>query len=165
MEAALRSAYYFVTGNNPEADAFERIRGRDGWREAKFDIEGTPVNVAVASGLGNARKLIESIRAGKANYDIVEIMACPGGCSGGGGQPIKMGVEMAQTRAEGLYGIDKTSLLRFSHENPTIQKLYAEYLEHPLSHKSHELLHTDHTTWKMPNECSENCETCALNQQ
>ena len=87
MEAALRSAYYMVTGSNPQPDAFKEVRGMKGWKEAKFDLSGTELKVAVASGLGNARELIDAVRSGKAEYDFVEIMACPGGCVGGGGQP------------------------------------------------------------------------------
>lgn len=152
MEAALRSAYYLVTKTNPDPDAFQEVRGMDGWKEATFDLAGTPLRVAVASGLGNTRKLIRALQKGKVQYDFVEIMACPGGCSGGGGQPIKDGEELAGVRAENLYGLDKISDLRFSHENPSIQKCYECYLQRPLSHRSHELLHTDHHAWKMPGE-------------
>lgn len=95
MEAALRSAYYLVNKENPEPDAFKEVRGREGWREASFDLAGSKLKVAVASGLGNTRKLMEAIRAGKVHYDFVEIMACPSGCAGGGGQPIKDGKELA----------------------------------------------------------------------
>ncbi len=150
MEAALRSAYYLVTKENPDADAFKNIRGMDGWREATFEIAGTELRVAVASGLGNARKLIKAIRKGKVTYDFVEIMACPGGCAGGGGQPIKDGCEMAGERADVLYFLDKTSDIRLSHENPEIINLYSDFLKTPLSHKSHDLLHTDHEGWEMP---------------
>ncbi len=150
MEAALRSAYYMVTGHNPLPDAFQQLRGMDGWKEATFDIAGTLVRVAVVSGLVNTRKLIRAIRRGKAHYDFVEVMACPGGCSGGGGAPITDGVELAGERARKLYGIDRKSDLRFSHENPEITKIYEDFLEKPLSHKAHELLHTDHHAWTMP---------------
>jgi NADH-quinone oxidoreductase subunit G len=148
MEAALRSAYFLVTGKNPEADAFKAVRGLNGpWREATFAIDSVEVRVAVASGLGNARKLLDAIRAGKVSYDFVEIMACPGGCGGGGGQPICDGFELAGERDEHLYKLDADNPIRFSHENPSVLKLYEEYLEKPLSHKSHELLHTDHFAW------------------
>ena len=150
MEAALRSAYYLVTGQNPDADAFRQVRGLDGWKEAQFDVAGTTVRVAVASGLGNTRALIEAIRAGKADYQFVEIMACPGGCAGGGGQPIWDGQELAGERGDNLYGLDKVSNLRFSHENPSVIKLYEDYLGKPLGEKSHHLLHTDHNAWNMP---------------
>ena len=148
MEAALRSAYYLVTKKNPEPDAFKAVRGFDGpWREAQFDIDGTTINIAVASGLANARALLEAIRTGKVNYDFVEIMACPGGCGGGGGQPIHDGEELAQVRDANLYMLDKNNPIRFSHENPAVLKVYEEYFEKPLSHKAHELLHTDHFSW------------------
>ncbi len=149
MEAALRSAYFLVTGENPDPDAFHAVRGSEGWREADFDVNGTTVHTATVSGLGNARKLIEALKRGEVHYDFVEVMACPGGCVGGGGQPIHDGYEMAEDRAPVLYRLDKANKLRFSHENPEIQKLYADYLEKPLSHRSHELLHTDHEAWQV----------------
>lgn len=150
MEAALRSAHYLVTGKNPDPDAFRQVRGMDGWKEATFDLAGTFVRVAVVSGLGNTRKLIRAIRRKKVSYDFVEVMACPGGCSGGGGQPIADGEELAGERAQQLYGLDQISELRFSHENPSVIKAYEDFFEKPLSHKSHELLHTDHHGWDMP---------------
>ena len=142
MEAALRSAYYLVTGTNPPADAFKDVRGLDGWKEATFDVNGIPVRVAVASGLGNTRKLMEAIRAGEVEYDFVEIMACPGGCAGGGGQPIHEAQELAGERGQVLYGLDAVNELRFSHENPDIITLYKDYLEKPMSHRAHKLLHS-----------------------
>ena len=153
MDAALRSAYFLVTGKNPDADAFLPVRGMDGWKEAAFDIPGAgTVRVAVAHGLANTRKLMEAIEAGKVAYDFVEIMACPGGCAGGGGQPIHDGLEMAALRGSVLWELDKGSKRRFSHENPEVQTLYKEYLEKPLSHKAHHLLHTDHFAWEMPRQ-------------
>ena len=152
MEAALRSAYYLVTGTNPPADAFKDVRGLNGWKEATFDVNGIPVRVAVASGLGNTRKLMEAIRAGEVEYDFVEIMACPGGCAGGGGQPIHEAQELAGERGQVLYGLDAVNELRFSHENPDIITLYKDYLEKPMSHRAHKLLHTDHEAWHMPCE-------------
>ena len=153
MEAALRSAYYLVTGSNPDPDHFKAVRGYDGaWREAEFELAGAKLRVAVASGLANTRKLIEAIRAGKVKYDFVEIMACPGGCGGGGGQPICDGFELAQERDEKLYALDRENPLRFSHENPTVITLYEEYLGKPMSHKAHDLLHTDHHGWHLPCE-------------
>ena len=150
MEAALRSAYFLATGKNPDPDAFKEVRGMNGWKEATFEITGIPIKIAIVSGLGNTRKLIKEIRKRKVIYDFVEVMACPGGCSGGGGQPITDGLELARSRAENLYGLDKKSTLRFSHENPSVIKLYADYMEKPLSHKAHKLLHTDHNAWDMP---------------
>lgn len=150
MEAALRSAYYLVTGENPQPDAFKEVRGLDGWKEATFDLAGTPLRVAAASGLGNTRRLIEALRRKEVSYDFVEIMTCPGGCVGGGGQPIHDGEELAGERGEVLYGLDEVNELRFSHENPSVLKCYEDFLGSPLSHKSHELLHTDHEAWEMP---------------
>ncbi len=147
MEAALRSAHWLITGKNPDPDAFRAVRGPEGWKEAEIEIAGTKIRAAVASGLGNARSLIEAVKSGKARYDFIEIMACPGGCSGGGGQPIHDGFEMAGERGEILYRLDREAPLRFSHENPDVLALYAEYLEKPLGHKSHELLHTDLAKW------------------
>ncbi len=149
MEAALRSAYFLVTGKNPDADAFSDLRSLKGWREYTFRLGDADLKVAVASGLGNARKLCEALRAGEVQYDFVEIMACPGGCAGGGGQPICDGQELAGERGERLYTLDKANLLRFSHENPSIQALYRDYLDHPLSEKAHHLLHTDQAAWDL----------------
>jgi NADH-quinone oxidoreductase subunit G len=150
MEAALRSVYFLATGENPDADAFADVRGMDGWREATFNVVGKTVNIAVASGLANARKLVEAIRNGDVQYDFVEVMACPGGCSGGGGQPIEMNMELAQERGQNLYGLDKKSALRFSHENPSIGALYERFEGDKMMHRVHELLHTDHDNWTMP---------------
>ena len=151
MDAALRSAYFFVTGKNPDPDAFTAVRGMDGWKEATFNIPGAgDVRVAVVSSLGNARKLIEAVRRGEVSYDFVEVMACPGGCAGGGGQPIHDGVELAEDRGSVLWRLDQDELLRFSHENPDVKALYHDYLGSPLGEKSHHLLHTDHFAWEMP---------------
>jgi NADH-quinone oxidoreductase subunit G len=143
MEAALRSAYYLVTKKNPEPDAFKAVRGLESWKEAEFEIDGTTLKVAVVSGLGNTRKLIDAIIAKRVRYDFVEVMACPGGCINGGGQPIHAeDNNPVAERSKVLYGLDSHNNLRFSHENPEIIKCYEEYLEKPLSHKAHELLHT-----------------------
>ena len=129
------------------------FRGMDGWKEAKFDIPGAgPVSVAVASGLLNTRKLMTALERGEVRYDFVEIMACPGGCAGGGGQPIHDGVELAEKRGSVLWNIDKAAPSRFSHENPEVHKLYREFMKKPLSDVSHHLLHTDHQAWKMPSQ-------------
>ena len=149
MEAALRTAYNMLTGTNPDADAFKVVRGKSGIREAEVSVNGTTLRAAVVSGLANARELLDSIKSGKASYDFVEVMACPGGCAGGGGQPITDGVELASERSKKLYVLDSKSTLRFSHENPEIKALYESYLEKPLSHKAHELLHTDHKNWTL----------------
>ncbi len=154
MEAALRTAYFLVTGENPPADAFREVRdnGRSkGWREATFDLAGTPVRCAVASGLGNARRLIRALRRGEVQYEFVEVMACPGGCAGGGGQPVDgSDREKAAPRGAVLYDLDRKAELRFSHENPAVQALYQEYLNAPCSEKAEHLLHCDHFAWQMP---------------
>ncbi len=150
MEAALRTAYYYVTGSNPEPDAFKNVRGLDGWKEASLEVNGIQLKVAVASGLGNARKLIMALRRGEVHYDFVEIMACPGGCSNGGGLPIHDGFNMAPERIAELYGLDKNNNIRFSHENPDLKVVYDEYFGKPLSEKAEELLHTDHFGWEIP---------------
>ena len=152
MEAAVRSAYYLVTGKNPDADFFTDVRGLDGWKEAVADIDGTKVRVAVAHGLGNAARLLDAIRDGRVSYDFVEVMACPGGCVGGGGQPIHDGCELAAERGQVLWGLDANAKIRFSHENPDVQACYREFLGAPLSPLAEELLHTDHHAWTMPNE-------------
>ncbi len=146
MEAALRTAYCLVTGENPDPDAFCEVRGlgEGPWKEAVFDVAGTKVRTATVHGLGNARKLLEAIKHGEAEYDFVEVMACPGGCVGGGGQPIHDGIEMAEDRAKELYKLDKNKNIRFSHCNPEIHTIYKEFLGKPLSPESHHLLHTDH---------------------
>ena len=140
MEAALRTA----TGNKVE---FEAVRGKDGIKRATVDVGGTLVKAVVAHGLANAQIIMEEIKSGKADYQFVEIMACPGGCIMGGGQPIKSSkirqtIDVRAKRAEALYDIDERSTIRKSDDNPVIKKLYEEYLEKPGSHKAHELLHT-----------------------
>lgn len=151
MEAALRSAHYLVTGRNPEADAFQIVRGlnRSGVVEAEVTLGDATVRAAVVSGLGNTRKLLEAIERGEVQYDFVEVMACPGGCVGGGGQPIHDGEELAGDRGSNLYFLDKKADIRFSHENPDVKALYEDFLEKPLSHKAHMVLHTDHNAWSM----------------
>lgn len=151
MDAALRTAYRMVTGSNPDPDAFHAIRGMDGWKEAVFEIPGAgAVRIAVVSGLGNTRKLMRALEQGDVSYDFVEVMACPGGCAGGGGQPIHDGVEMAESRGSVLWALDRAEPVRFSHENPDVMALYRDFLGAPMSAKSHHLLHTDHHAWKMP---------------
>ncbi len=151
MDAALRSAYFLVTGKNPDADTFAQVRGMEGWKEAVFQIPGAgDVRVAIVSGLGNTRKLMQQLQKGAVSYDFVEVMACPGGCAGGGGQPIHDGCELAEQRGNVLWRIDSGMPVRYSHENADIQALYDQYLGEPLGHKSHHLLHTDHHSWEMP---------------
>ena len=147
MEAALRSAYYLVRGENPEPDAFKDVRGDKGWREQTFSLNGTELKVAVVHGLANARAMMEAVRKGEVEYDFVEVMACPGGCVGGGGQPFKDGEERAAGRSEKLYDIDRNSKIRFSHENSAVLLTYEEFLEKPLSNTAHHLLHTNVKNW------------------
>ena len=147
MEAALRSAYYLLTGTNPDADAFKAVRIDEAYQVFALEIAGATVKIAVSSGLGNARELLEKIKRKEIECDFVEIMACPGGCSGGGGQPIVYNSELATQRGTKLYQLDKERLLRFSHENSEVQKLYEEYLGKPLGEKSHHLLHTKQSLW------------------
>ena len=150
MEAALRTVVEVLEGKSFDKLDYEAVRGTDGIKEATLTVAGTEVKVAVVSGLGNARKLLNDIRAGKANYHFIEVMACPGGCVTGGGQPIvdssvRMDIDLKAKRAAGLYAEDKALPVRKSHENPDIKLLYSEFLEKPGSHKSHELLHTHYT--------------------
>ena len=150
MEAALRTVVEVLEGKTLDKLDFEAVRGTAGIKEATLTVAGTEVKVAVASGLGNARKLLNDIRDGKAEYHFVEIMACPGGCVTGGGQPIvdsqtRMDVDVKALRAAALYSEDKNLPVRKSHENPDIKLLYSEFLEKPGSHKAHELLHTHYT--------------------
>ncbi len=142
MDAALRTAYYMITGSNPDPDAFAEIRGSKPWKEASFTVPGAgKVNVAVVSGLANTRALMEAVDNGEVDYDFVEVMACPGGCAGGGGQPIHEAKELATDRGNKLWELDKDCPIRYSHENPEIKAIYRTYLKKPLSERSHELLH------------------------
>ena len=160
MEAALRSAAFLVTGKNPSTGAFGFVRadkdytGEDRpWQEATFTLAGQKIKVAVTSGLRNADKLCQALLRGQVKYDFVEIMACPTGCSGGGGQPFHIDdVERGATRGQILRNIDEKMPIRFSHENEDVQKLYKDMLGAPLSELSEELLHTDHLAWHMPDE-------------
>ncbi len=150
MEAALRTVVEVLEGKTLDKLDFEVVRGTEGIKEASLTVAGTEVKIAVVSGLGNARKLLNDIRAGKANYHFIEVMACPGGCVTGGGQPIvdartRMDVDVKALRASALYSEDKNLPIRKSHENPDIKLLYSEFLEKPGSHKAHELLHTHYT--------------------
>ena len=149
MEAALRTAYYAVTGSNPDANAFRYVRDYDGIKETEFEIAGIKLRIAVAHGLGNIRRLCENIQAGRVHYDFVECMACPTGCAGGGGQPIEEGKELGEGRGRILLDLDRGMTLRFSHENPSIKQCYKEYLGEPLGEKSHHLLHTDQSKWEL----------------
>jgi NADP-reducing hydrogenase subunit HndD len=147
MEAALRTVAEIVTGKPLESVDFHDVRGIEGIKEATVNIGGTDVNVAVANGTGNATKLLERVKSGEKKYTFLEVMACPGGCVNGGGQPIvsaetKMDVDVRVERAKALYGEDVAKPLRKSHENAEIKQIYADFLDKPGSHLAHELLHT-----------------------
>ncbi len=147
MEAALRTAYNLITGDELENVDFEAVRGTEGIKEATVKVGDLDVSVAVAHGTGNASKLLEMIKSGEKNYTFIEVMGCPGGCVTGGGQPIvpaqvKLTCDPKVERAKALYGEDAAKPSRKSHENEQVKKLYAEYLGTPNSHKAHELLHT-----------------------
>lgn len=144
MEAALRTVYEIVTGETLQRLDFTEVRGFDGIKEAVIKVGDLDVKVAIAHGLGNARKLMDALRAGKADYHFIEIMACPGGCIGGGGTPYKNWSKMDK-RLEAVYQLDKELPIRKSHENPAIKTIYAEYLGEPNGHLAHELLHTSYT--------------------
>ena len=150
MEAALRTAQDTLTGEDLPKIDFEQVRGGEGIKRATVNIAGKDINIVVASGLANARTILEEIKSGKANYQFVEIMACPGGCIMGGGQPIKSSkiraeVDVRKLRADALYTIDERSIVRKSHENPFMKKLYKDFLEKPGSEIAERLLHTTYT--------------------
>lgn len=147
MEAALRTVYEVVTGKTLEKLDFKAVRGMEGIKEATVDLAGTKVKVCVAHTLKNAKKVLEDIKAGKADYQFVEVMTCPGGCVNGGGQPQIMSdvynnEETLSRRAKTIYAKDKKSAMRKSHENPVVKTLYEEYFGEPNSHRAHEVLHT-----------------------
>lgn len=143
IEAAVRTAYEVQTGKKLEKLDFTELRGMQGIRSAVIDFNGLPISIGIAHGLGNARKLLEDVRDGKANYHAIEVMACPGGCIGGGGQPLHHGdISILKARTAAIYKEDKDKPLRKSHENPYIIKLYEEFLGKPMSEKAHHLLHT-----------------------
>lgn len=143
IEAAVRTAYELYTRKKLEKVDFMELRGMDGIREATIDFNGLPIKIGIAHGLGNARKLLEGIRSGKSSYHAIEIMACPGGCIGGGGQPLHHGnFDILKERMAAIYREDAGKPVRKSHENPYIMKLYEEFLGRPMSEKSHKLLHT-----------------------
>ena len=148
MEAALRSAYELATGKTLDNVEFTAVRGIEGVKEATVDLDGTPVTVAVASGLGNARTLLERVaeekKAGKTSYHFIEIMACRAGCVGGGGQPLPNTMAQREARIAGLYKEDAGLPMRKSHENPEVMALYKDVLGKPGGEKSHHLLHTEY---------------------
>lgn len=143
IEAATRTAYELYTGKEADKIVFDELRGFDGIRKATVNFEGQDINIGIAHGLGNARKLLEEIEEGKSEFHAIEIMACPGGCIGGGGQPLHHNdTGILKARQNAIYEEDKNKPLRKSHENPEIKKLYKEFLTKPMSEKAHKLLHT-----------------------
>lgn len=142
MEAALRTAYEVLTRKSLPRLDFEDVRGLEGMKSATIDIDGTPLRVAIANGLGNARILIEEVQKGESPYQFIEIMTCPGGCLGGGGQPLSNNPDIKKRRAEAIYREDAGKPIRKSHENPEIQEIYKDFLGEPNSEKAHHLLHT-----------------------
>jgi NADH-quinone oxidoreductase subunit G len=146
IEAALRTTYEWLTGTKLEQVEFQNIRGLEGLKEAVVNINGKDIRIGVAHGLGNARKLLEDIESGRGNYHAIEIMACPGGCIDGGGQPYHMGdIELVKKRMDAIYEIDRGKEMRQSHQNPDVLKLYEDYLGEIGGDKAHELLHTHYT--------------------
>ena len=149
MEAALRTVADVVYGEKLDKIDYKAVRGTQGIKTATLDLNGAKVNIAVASSLANAKKLLEEIKAGKSKYHFIEIMTCPGGCVNGGGQPIqpssvRNSVDIAALRAKAIYDTDKKAKLRKCHENPVVQTLYKDYFDKPNSHKAHEVLHTSY---------------------
>jgi NADH-quinone oxidoreductase subunit G len=147
MEAALRTAHYFITGKDLKKVDFEGVRGLKGVKETEVDVGGKKIRVAIAHGLSNVEYVLNKVREAKQQgkelpYHFIEVMACPGGCIGGGGQPYMVTDELRLKRAQALYEDDAAKEIRFSHQNPYIKRLYEEFLEKPLSEKSHKLLHT-----------------------
>ena len=143
MEAALRTVYEVITGKELPRLDFTEVRGVEGLKEAVIDIDGLEVKVAVVHSLSNAREMLRKVRAGKADYHFIEVMACPGGCVGGGGTPVRSWKKV-KARLDAAYELDKQLPIRKSHENPAIKEIYAEFLGEPLSEKAHHLLHTSY---------------------
>ncbi|HEX3074422.1 MAG TPA: [FeFe] hydrogenase, group A, partial [Ignavibacteriales bacterium] len=142
MEAALRTAYFTLTGNNLAKLEFEDIRGLTGIKESKVSINGQDIRIAVVNGIGNIKPVLEDVENGASKYDFIEVMACPGGCINGGGQPIHNKADKIQRRIKALYEIDEKMKCRNSHENEGVKTIYKEYFIEPNSHKAHEVLHT-----------------------
>lgn len=146
IEAALRTAYEWLTEKTLDKVEFHGVRGLDGIKEASVDIHGEEIRIGVAHGLGNARKMLEAIQKGDVKYHAIEIMACPGGCIDGGGQPYHFGnLDIVKKRMEALYDIDRDKKIRKSHENPAVLKMYKEYMGEVGGHRAHDLLHTHYT--------------------
>jgi NADH-quinone oxidoreductase subunit G/NADP-reducing hydrogenase subunit HndD len=145
MEAAIRTAHFLVTGKEMEHLDVQAVRGLDGVKEARVNLNGLELGVAVANGLGNASRLLDELRAGRhSDLHFIEVMTCPGGCVGGGGQPLTSNLDAVRARMQALYAIDREGPVRASHHNEAVQKLYNEFLGAPLGEKSHHLLHTQY---------------------
>jgi iron only hydrogenase large subunit-like protein len=142
MEAALRSAYFLITGEELKDINFTSIRGIDKFKEATVNIKGMDVKVAIVNSLGSARKLMDKILKGEADYHFIEVMTCPGGCIAGGGQPLNTDIDRIKARLKSIYEVDATKKLRLSHHNPEVKLIYEEFLDKPLSAASHKHLHT-----------------------
>ncbi len=150
MEAAIRTAYWMLTGTEMPDPKIQPLRGMKGSKELHATIAGLDIGAAVVSGLGNARALLEEIRNGRKDIQFIEVMTCPGGCINGGGQPIGADLESVRARMQALYKIDRDEPRRCSHSNPWITRLYQEYLGKPLGEKSHHLLHTHYAKREVP---------------
>jgi len=149
MESALRTAYHLLTGSDLEKVDFENVRGMDGVKEAEITVGDKKIRLAVANRLGNARQIAERVKQGNAPWDFIEIMACPGGCAGGGGQLFGYDPERVQKRIASIYSMEKTRAVRMSYKNPAITSVYKEYFDEPGSHTAHELLHTGYEARKV----------------
>ena len=154
MEAALRTVAEIVTGESLKDPEFHEVRGLKDIKEAEYNLNGTVVRVAVTSGLANAKKLLDMVKSGERQYHFIEVMACPGGCVNGGGQPHQSGdvrnfTDLRSERAKALYSEDAGMELRKSHENPVVKEIYDTYLEKPGSHKAHKILHTSYVARKV----------------
>ena len=145
MEAAVRSAHFFLTGKDMEDPKIQALRGLDGTKEVHVEIAGIKLGLVAVSGLGNARKVLEEIRNGRDDIHFIEVMTCPGGCIAGGGQPLSANLDEIKARMKALYTIDRDALNRLSHRNKNIEKIYADFLGEPLGEKSHQLLHTKYS--------------------
>ncbi len=148
MESALRSAYYLLTGKDLEHLEFEPVRGMAGVKEASITIGDRQLKVAVANRLGNARQIADRVKAGDSPWQFIEVMACPGGCAGGGGQLFGYDPARVEQRIKAIYALEKRRTVRLSYKNPAVTDIYRELLERPGSHAAHELLHTSYAPRK-----------------
>ncbi len=145
MEAAIRTAHYMITGKEMDELKVKKMRGMKDRKETKIKIGDLELGVAAVSGLANARKLLDEIKAGRDDIHFIEVMSCPGGCVGGGGQPINLGMDTVRKRMKAIYKVDQGEMLRASHANPSIKRIYEEFLGEPNGPKCHKLLHTHYT--------------------